>query len=150
MWLSLETLDQFEGKAKLGTQHRPVCVGYWVSVARAARMIPIGCSFEEYETTFWKWWISLQPSFRKNDVTENGKLEMVAPPAGAEWKKLDGTGANGVLSILASLCFWAHPIMKLPESTYREMQTRERELKKWTGALADVEFAVAGVLASRN
>lgn len=143
-------MDKYAGKAKFGARYRPECVGYWVSVARAIRVMPIGCPFEDYKTAFWKWWLTLQPLFRGADATEDGKLRMVQPQAVEEWKKLDGTGPNGVLNVLASLFFWAHPIMKLPNITYREKQTRERELLKWTEAITDVEFAFDGVLALRK
>ncbi|KAJ7655774.1 hypothetical protein DFH06DRAFT_992196 [Mycena polygramma] len=92
---------------------RPSQVGEWIRDGRGLRdgrgkdrpqdIVDLG----SFESEWWTWWTALQPSWR--GAWRGRRKAGVAQtlPEGADWGKLSSSGQNGVLSVVATLYWWA-------------------------------------------
>ncbi|KAH7904974.1 hypothetical protein BJ138DRAFT_1118904 [Hygrophoropsis aurantiaca] len=64
LWLHLELSADDSLVGRLSTEHRPACIGRWISRARSAKWRPEITDLESYTQSFWSWWKSLQPEWR--------------------------------------------------------------------------------------
>ncbi|KAJ6503631.1 hypothetical protein C8R45DRAFT_779465, partial [Mycena sanguinolenta] len=110
-WCRLEELTAFQtaGKA-LSAQGRPEAVGWWVQRARKARALPPGLDEPDAREDFYesvvRWWISVNPGWRKEGVAEPG--DFMACGLKQQAGDLDGlpAGLNGLTSVIACLWWW--------------------------------------------
>ncbi|PBK81488.1 hypothetical protein ARMGADRAFT_1144191 [Armillaria gallica] len=78
---------------------------------------------KDFETKFWMWWAQLQPDFRPWD--ESGTILLIGedgrPDTKSEgsWEALRMPGANGWVSIMATLCFWEWTLKGMKEEGHR-------------------------------
>ncbi|KAG2047696.1 hypothetical protein BDR06DRAFT_1013638 [Suillus hirtellus] len=82
-------------KAALGCKHRPIEVHWWIS--RGCKGKPTIPDLDAFISQWWSWWLMLQLEWRKFlPHTDDGN-----------WDTLNKPGANGMLSIVAILKWWA-------------------------------------------
>ena len=104
-WIRFEGTHNYTGSSKLPTTDRPPAVGDWVQRARSPKYYP-DLHVDEYAISFWKWWICLQPDWRR--IEQDTTLRAI----GGSWKTLDKPGTNGWPSIIAGLFFWGKALGK--------------------------------------
>ncbi|KAJ7633593.1 hypothetical protein DFH06DRAFT_1004174 [Mycena polygramma] len=112
---------------------RPDEVSVWIRGARGVKMkaLPKVVKLEAYATQWWKWWDELQPAWRQRG--EDGKW-VVGGGYGTDFGKLDCSGPNGTICIVAALYFWG-------SSTSHTSESRAI----WEGAVQDVAWMLEGV-----
>jgi len=149
-WLALEVRGSFGvgSKRRLAAKGRPDCVGYWISTARPPlqRADKVG-DLDAFEACFLLWWRTLQPAFRGAASSTPGPLVQTQPPPGLDqpWDKIHVVGSNGIVSVLAALCFWGIPIAELPQNNYRAKQNHNAHLSRWMAAVQDVSFVLGAM-----
>ena len=159
IWFCLEQRRDFrKSSMALSAVGRPKGVGDWVARARKAEYRPAKRTPSTHESTFWKWWISIQPHWRRdNDDTsmdddsndsnddKTAVLLPASPPDNESWDEIARYGSNGILLVLAALYFWARDIEDLPKDGYRHKKAREMAFQRWELALADVITVLKGL-----
>jgi hypothetical protein len=85
---------------------RPVQVQDWIKDGRGRNLAvrPIA-NLARYQEDWWAWWTELQPPWRGSWRGQTS--EKSAVPADADWGKLVVPGQNGLLSVVATLYWWA-------------------------------------------
>ncbi|KAG1843284.1 hypothetical protein DFJ58DRAFT_731701 [Suillus subalutaceus] len=84
----LEDASNFANeKAALGCEHRPIEVHWWISRRRKGK--PTIPDLNTFISQWWSWWLTLQPEWENI------------------WDSLNKPGANGMLSVVATLKWWA-------------------------------------------
>ncbi|KAJ7217456.1 hypothetical protein C8J57DRAFT_1034206, partial [Mycena rebaudengoi] len=107
--IHIEDLHGFPAvmKGSIPATGRPVVVGEWIQGAcgQRSKKVPTITNIKAYPNSWQAWWDSLQPEWRQRDAA--GRYE-IGGDYGEEWGGLDCPGANGLLSVVASLYFWGH------------------------------------------
>ncbi|PPQ84051.1 hypothetical protein CVT24_007929 [Panaeolus cyanescens] len=99
-WSSFQQAAGFSEDSKLPTKNRPFPIKEWIARARSPTYRPVIKDLREYETTFWLWWSSMQPEWRKVD----GKVD--PKRVDGDWSCLRLPGVNGLISVVAALLYW--------------------------------------------
>ncbi|KIK53126.1 hypothetical protein GYMLUDRAFT_142541, partial [Collybiopsis luxurians FD-317 M1] len=103
-WFALEGALGFPGKDQgqdLSTLSRPPAVGMWIKCARSPKCPKETNTIEDFSNSVIKWWDALNPAWRI--CTAEGVLMQ---EGSGDWDKLDASGRNGLLSVLACLLWW--------------------------------------------
>ncbi|KAL1713348.1 hypothetical protein EV715DRAFT_211822 [Schizophyllum commune] len=109
-WLALEAANNFEigkGSRIKMTVPKPTLLKDWIQAGRASRAkrLPHVGDVDGFARSVWAWWVAMQPSWRKVDAT--GSVQPRRIRAGDSWgASLDVRGQNGMLSVVACLCWW--------------------------------------------
>ncbi|KAK7021084.1 hypothetical protein VNI00_017530 [Paramarasmius palmivorus] len=140
---------------RLSAVDRPTEIGDWIARARRPTYRPIFFladgsihlpGLEIFSREFVRWYRSLQPQWRidneqyvegKARLSRSAEREIVSRD---EWPELYKTGANGVASIVAALCWWKDAVQTLPEGTPREQQRKAKHLRAYKAAVDDAEY----------
>ncbi|KAL1685296.1 hypothetical protein GGG16DRAFT_66587 [Schizophyllum commune] len=109
-WLKLEgkyNYDANKGMNAKGTTARPALLDRWIRGGRAPRVkySPVVADARAFEREFWVWWAGLQPSWRKLNA-DGRPSEDREVDADADWGFLGVHGQNGLLNVVATLCWW--------------------------------------------
>ncbi|KAJ7618975.1 hypothetical protein DFH06DRAFT_1011614, partial [Mycena polygramma] len=112
---------------------RPDEVAEWIRGARGVKMkaLPRVKKVDAYAKQWYAWWDELQPAWRKRG--DDGKW-VVGGEYGNAFGKLDCSGPNGTICIVAALYFWGSSEKHTPES---------RSI--WDEAVQDVAWMLEGV-----
>ncbi|KAF7420930.1 hypothetical protein PC9H_011449 [Pleurotus ostreatus] len=114
--VNLEADNRFENqKAALPNVDscRPSEIGLWIKNARVRS--PAVLDILAYEASWWRWWRTLQPEWRKlsttqgpiNSADSDSLLNPLQPSnIAGSFVHLDRPGANGFLSVVGSLRWW--------------------------------------------
>ncbi|KAJ7734663.1 hypothetical protein B0H16DRAFT_1467509 [Mycena metata] len=141
--------DKGKKNQELGKVNRPAAVSSWISRTRGSRSrpeadtVPKIPSLAVYEQDWWKWWATLQPTWRLPDVGRPDRFTRGSypPPQRENWHPLRVPGQNGVLSVVAALYWWG----------LKNLEIGEREDKEsWVEAVADVKWMVKGMLTAER
>lgn len=107
--ITLEALHGYtnrRGAPPFSHVKRPKEVTVWIKTGRKRQSIDAEVEdVQAYAPTWWEWWISLQPGWRRFDKMG---MPLHVLPAGntPDWACLLLPGANGFLGVVASLYFW--------------------------------------------
>ncbi|KAJ7073293.1 hypothetical protein B0H15DRAFT_793063 [Mycena belliarum] len=153
LWLSLEKLYGFsQGRSGGGLpkSSRPAALSAWITAGRGGRGGPLSKGvgppigpLAAYDETWWRWWGTLQPKWRKENGRRPGHFLRDTYPESASknWTTLRHPGQNGVLSLVASLYWWGKKVIA-------DGGLGDRE--SWLDAVADVKWMVKGLLLSEG
>ncbi|KAG2101827.1 uncharacterized protein F5147DRAFT_655152 [Suillus discolor] len=92
-------------KAALGCEHHPVEVHWWISRGRKGK--PTIPDLNAFMLRWWSWWITLQPEWRKCQAPTLTTSAILPHTDDSNWDTLNKPGANGMLSVVATLKWWA-------------------------------------------
>ncbi|KAF8121842.1 hypothetical protein K438DRAFT_1793550 [Mycena galopus ATCC 62051] len=88
---------------------------------------------------WWRWWRNLQPEER---LVVEGELSR---PEDADWSRLSGMyGKNGLLHVMATLCWWGTVVGRQKSRGGMEPGAQE----DWAKAVADVTWVLDQLLGS--
>jgi hypothetical protein len=127
LWWKTEEAVSFVGPPK--GQHakiRPTQVQGWIARARTGGPNPALVDVFAFASQWWKWWMALNPEWRKTGVTDGERLRKSGE---GEWGSTVQTGPNGMLNVLICLRWWRDVI-------------DETELGAWEEALKDVSWVM--------
>ncbi|KAK6971922.1 hypothetical protein R3P38DRAFT_2813181 [Favolaschia claudopus] len=133
-WARMEKASRYEhGPTNLSSKLRPAEVSTWITRGRRGYE-PVVRNPAEYAKAWQKWWDSLQPEWRTKDTDGAWSVVSGYGGGGREWGPLYQWGVNGVLSIVASLCFWGRAVVD--DSVSR---------MTWEAAVGDVVWIFEGM-----
>ncbi len=121
LWTELERSYGWETSVKgLSAKERPAAVGEWLRLCRRVHeKVPKLPTVDEYATSWWTWWVGLQPDWRATDGDDRPLMSGEGP-----WDDLVQPGQNGMLLVLISLVWW-HGIMTDASRSAWEAAVRE-------------------------
>jgi len=131
LFVELETVYKFQcGRISFSSEGRPAVFTKWVRGGRWRQSTPSVTNVGEFSTVWWRWWVSLQPSWRN--------FESAGRPCigvdGNDWDCLKAPGPNGWLGVVATLIWWGRAI------------TNEADQKEYKIALKDAKFMMQELL----
>ncbi|KAF8156176.1 hypothetical protein K438DRAFT_1777599 [Mycena galopus ATCC 62051] len=95
---------------------------------------------DDWTAAWWTWWRTLQPSER---TSVNGELSR---PETADWSRLAlRYGKNGLLQVMATLCWWGESAAKRVKRGVEPDKAKE-----WLLAVEDVAWVLEQLLGSRE
>ena len=103
-YLRFEINDRSKAKPVLPATERPVEIAQWMARARPAGVPDFekgGRTFTDFVDSVFAWWTFLQPPWRKF------KRGRVCREVGGDWGILYAPRANGLLSIVVLVYWWA-------------------------------------------
>lgn len=131
----LEDASSFTNeKAALGCEHRPVEVHWWISRGRKGK--PTIPNLAAFITQWWSWWLALQPEWRRCQMPTLTARAILPRTDDGSWDSLNKPGANGMLSVVATLKWWAD-------------NTDGKDLR-WQEAADDVMWVLDRLIATRS
>jgi hypothetical protein len=134
-FIEIESIGEFADLKKgFPSSGRPNKLGKWIGAGQWRRSPPIVTDVERFAKTWWKWWVGLQPDWRKG--RETGKLG--EGMYGDDWDSMTVPGPNGWLSVVACLYWWGC-------ATRGSLGTLSHGYEE---ALQDVIFMMDGLLAN--
>ena len=99
VYISFELADRSCIRSSHSTTHRPAAIGWWTSRARPNRSPPYD-SLKSFTKSITKWWISLQPHWRKIKPGTVSRIE-------GDWEFIYKPGVNGFLNVVILAYWWA-------------------------------------------
>ncbi|KAG1786743.1 uncharacterized protein HD556DRAFT_1449401 [Suillus plorans] len=133
----LEDASSFENeKAALGCEHHPVEVHWWIS--RGCKGKPTIPDLNTFISQWWSWWLTLQPEWRKCQAPTLSTRAILPRTDDGSWDSLNKLGANGMLSVVATLKWWAD---SADGKGYKDL--------RWEDALDDVMWVLDQLIAIR-
>jgi hypothetical protein len=104
-FVDLESRYRFEkGKKNLPAAGRPTQLSEWIRDGRGrSKTSMVIDNLAQYEEGWWKWWLGMQPSWQ---VGEDG-VPVRPEEYRDDWGGLVAPGQNGLLSVVATLYWWA-------------------------------------------
>lgn len=145
-WIRFEE-SPGHGHGSLSAKGRPSAVGEWIQRARKPSYRPVIKDSKAYGDKHVAWWASLQPEWRvlgdddlNNDDTIGGGVDDdnhgirgdgnrgpagLLREEGGDFEALRKPGANGLLSVLASLYFWGTSVKNSGKKSKRWDQSVE-------------------------
>ncbi|KAK7017234.1 hypothetical protein R3P38DRAFT_3201625 [Favolaschia claudopus] len=139
-------VDGLGGKnGQLGRTRRPIEIGGWVNRGRKwglppsvgmllGRRTSVGQGAQLWVPRWWGWWSEMQPAEREK--TEDGGLTR---PEAADWSALAKMyGINGLMLVMASLCWWGSSAERFGGDDKVE----------WLAAVSDVTWVLEQLLES--
>ncbi|KAJ6465535.1 hypothetical protein C8R47DRAFT_991445 [Mycena vitilis] len=139
-WTRIEYASCFQnGPTNLSYKGRPKQVGAWVANGRVVNGRKRKADVDvpdagAYALEWQSWWDSLQPKWRKR--AKDGRWSMEGRYDGQDWGPLYHWGVNGILNVVASLCFWGRCVAA---------NQIESDLRAWEVAVDDVTWMVEGM-----
>ncbi|KAG1789260.1 uncharacterized protein HD556DRAFT_1447110 [Suillus plorans] len=131
----LEDASSFTNeKAALGCEHRPVEVHWWISRGRKGK--PTIPNLASFITQWWSWWLALQPEWRSCQAPTLTTCAILPHTDDGSWDRLNKPGANGMLSVVATLKWWA--------------DNTDGKDSRWQEAVDDVMWVLDRLIASRS
>lgn len=126
--------------SRLHTDGRPLEITKWVSNARGRRGTVIKIqNLSKFATKWWRWWKSLQPTWRNYDPEQKPITE--SSPRGTEnWSCLIVPGANGFLSVIATLYWWGCAIALEDGEAMKDFKL------DWDRAVCDCKWVLESLL----
>ncbi|KAI0683219.1 hypothetical protein C8T65DRAFT_560714, partial [Cerioporus squamosus] len=106
---------------------RPAIVKDWLQRGRKYHERPPIDDEEAYVSSWWTWWMALQPEWRERNV--HGRPVQTAV-AKEDWDKLSCPGQNGLLMVLLTLLWWREVASSATESD-------------WTNGARDVAWVLS-------
>ncbi|KAF7978594.1 hypothetical protein HWV62_45316 [Athelia sp. TMB] len=139
-WVELERVLGFpKGRGKmnvLSSINRPAELGIWINKGRPWNDLPriYSGTAEDYSMSWWLWWRSLQPAWRRRTAT----LSLDLRGTGAyTWDETRKGSISGFFVVLVSLGIWLHGLRN------------DKGSKWWCGsAMNDVEWVLNQMLTS--
>ncbi|KAG2145303.1 uncharacterized protein EDB93DRAFT_1104761 [Suillus bovinus] len=102
----LEDASSFTNeKATLGCEHRLVEVHWWISHGHKGK--PTILNLATFIMQWWSWWLTLQPEWRSCQAPTLTACAILPRTDDGSWDSLNKPGANGMLSVVATLKWWA-------------------------------------------
>lgn len=134
--LSAESLPVMQSKAyMLSATNRPAPIGIWIHDGRHWADLPIigPGVIEDYSTSWWLWWKSLQPTWRAETLSRDFR-----GVGDYDWDELRKGTQNGFFVLILSLGLWL-----------RGLQNKE-EKGRWPcgDAISEVEWVLDQMIAS--
>ncbi|KAI4517116.1 hypothetical protein K525DRAFT_211617 [Schizophyllum commune Loenen D] len=135
-WCRLEATNDFAvGKGNKAGNNipKPPQLKEWIQAGRASRSkrMPRVVDIDKFSQQMWTWWAAMQPEWRKVDAT--GQIAPSREVSGSGWgSALDVRGQNGILSVVACICWWGLAL---------ERETPER-CRSWRWFMEDVVWVV--------
>lgn len=140
-WIRFEETAGGDIKGSVPAKGRPPAVGEWIQRARNPRYRPIITDTKDFGSKHMAWWKSFQPDWRvpSNDNLEllgdNGELvlddsKFICNDDG-DLEGLRQPGANGLLSVLASLYFWGSAV-----------KDSGKKSRKWAQSVEDCSYVL--------
>lgn len=123
-WVSFEEMHECKPNSVLSARGRPAAVADWIQRARSIKWRPVVKDSKAYGDDHLAWWTSLQPEWRVLD----GESDLVQSDDG-DLQSLEKPGANGLLSVVASLFFWGNAV-----------KTAGKKSKRWDNAVEDLLY----------
>ncbi|KAL0948675.1 hypothetical protein HGRIS_010476 [Hohenbuehelia grisea] len=104
-YLGLELASDSTGH--LSTKGRPEEIPWWTKRHRQVTTIPV-IKASEFGSQLQRWWLNLQPAWRKEGYDGDWPLPRNPPPLNVAnpWQSLQQHGPNGLLYILLALAWW--------------------------------------------
>lgn len=113
----------------LSSTHRPAPLGVWINEARSWDSLPAISSgnIEDYSTSWWLWWKSLQPPWRSSTLSRD--LRGIGD---YNWDDLRKGTQNGFFLVILSIGLWLRSL------------DNDMERGKWPcgDAMREVEWAL--------
>ena len=106
-YVTFECANRTRIIGSLSTSRRPKAIGWWNSRARPHKVPPYD-SLQTFTGSITKWWISLQPEWRKIDV---GVVSRVGGGF-KDWECLYQPGTNGLLNVIILAHWWARILVE--------------------------------------
>ncbi|PBK63850.1 hypothetical protein ARMSODRAFT_893784 [Armillaria solidipes] len=130
-----KTLGFQQVRMGLQAKGRPELLSFWVGRGRMKRAMPVLKmeDIPEFRDTWWAWWRSLQPGWRKPGSVGRMQQDLY----GDKWTSLNVSGPNGWLGIVATLFWWGKAVEKLEASARDE----------WMEAVSDSLWMLKGLVA---
>ncbi|PPR03500.1 hypothetical protein CVT24_012667 [Panaeolus cyanescens] len=100
LWSLFQRNAGFSTDSKLPTANRPFPIKEWIGRARSPTYRPTISNVAEYESTYTRWWASMQPEWR----IVNGKVDPKLVEG--DWSSLHLPGQNGLVSVIVALFYW--------------------------------------------
>lgn len=119
-YITFELADRSGFRGNLPTTHRPKAVTWWSSRARPNKLPPYD-SLTSFGKSIVKWWISIQPDWRRPGLT-CGKTSRdegygnTSEDEGSCWERLYQPGVNGLLNVIIVVYWWARILEERSES----------------------------------
>ncbi|KAJ7661908.1 hypothetical protein DFH06DRAFT_987564 [Mycena polygramma] len=138
-WMRMEAASKYQASSnKLPKTHRPTQVDTWISRGRGKRTGDYRVRDPTAYAVGWQqWWDSLQPKWRTRASDGVWSTDdRYGGASGQEWGVLYTWGANGTLSVVASLYFWG---LAVYEREDEDAQTL------WEKAVLDVGWMLEGM-----
>ena len=129
-WYRFEEKHAFKAGSHLGCSGRPPIVACWIQLAQDPLITQEkagSTTLMGIDTAFWTWWAGLQPPW-KSVSSDKTPREVKGG-----WTALDKSGANGLLSVIATLHLW------------RQFGLEE-ELASWDRVLDDIHWVIQQLL----
>ncbi|KAG6917363.1 hypothetical protein DXG01_002828 [Tephrocybe rancida] len=120
---------KYTRKNGINCNNRPKEVSSWIQNGRGrdnGRRVIVD-DIDKFAKEWWVWWMSLQPDWRFLDA--HGRPLRMAPIFDEDWECLQKPGANGMLSVVASLHGWGLAITQKPVDEERKAE--------WSDAVED-------------
>lgn len=141
--VELEMMHNFNGKngLRLAKTSRPAEVGKWINTGRRSRSSVVKIAdISKYATSWWHWWKSLQPKWRKYD-NEGMPIGVVPQGEVEDWSGLLVPGVNGLVSVVASLYWWGYTVTMVKGKT-------KGDGKGWDEAVADCGWVLEQLIST--
>ncbi|KAJ7676722.1 hypothetical protein DFH06DRAFT_1317333 [Mycena polygramma] len=127
------------GPTNLSPKGRPKQVGAWIANGRLVngrkRQADVAVPDPTAYALVWQeWWDKLQPAWRKR--AKDGRWSVEGRYDGQDWGPLYHWGVNGVLNLVASLCFWGRCVLA---------NQSESDCRAWEVAVDDVTWMMEGM-----
>ncbi|TDL14269.1 hypothetical protein BD410DRAFT_734350, partial [Rickenella mellea] len=126
-YVSLE--EEYEFNSPLTgftTEKRPDAIRWWID--RGRKPTPSIDDVSALASQWWAWWTVLQPVWRSKSDDGRPLIE-----GEGSWEDLKKPGRNGFLGVLMALAWWKSGL-------------RGADSSDWNAAVADVEWALTGLL----
>ncbi|KAJ8494862.1 hypothetical protein ONZ45_g13091 [Pleurotus djamor] len=140
-------------QSTLPAENRPAQIQWWVH--RGRRQPVVISNVTTFAEEWWTWWKTMQPEWRAvRDV--NGYLtvrhrvfDLAISEAPDAWSTMDKHGANGFLSVVASLGWWAQHLAKM-YPRWNDWTMADPHGRCWDDAAIDAIWVMQRLAASRQ
>ncbi|KAJ8509187.1 hypothetical protein ONZ45_g8617 [Pleurotus djamor] len=155
-YVELERQTAFDNpgpQSSLSAEKRPGEIQWWIH--RGRRQPVVISNVDTFSTEWWSWWKSMQPEWREvHDVdgsltVKNRVFDLAISEVPDAWSTMDKHGANGFLSVVASLGWWGSHLAKMyPRWNCWTMADPHGHC--WDDAAVDVIWVMQRLSASRD
>ncbi|KAJ8518862.1 hypothetical protein ONZ45_g4096 [Pleurotus djamor] len=158
-YVQLEEQTDFDNpgaQISLPADHRPGPIYWWISRGRDStrRQQVVIKNLDDYAEAWWRWWKTMQPGWRNVESVPGGlstthrMFDLSVSEAPDAWDKLNKHGANGFLSVVASLGWWGRDLGKL-YPRWNDWSLVDPQGRDWDLAATDAIWVMQRLHASR-